>query len=314
MNFGLAMVFMGSCGEPPMLRRLAALVDEAGMPSIWAPDHTVFPPDAPAGYPYTKSGSFDPAQGLACHDSITTLAWVSELAPRARVGISVLVVPNRNPVLMTKALATVDVLSGGRAMLGAGAGWLAEEFEALGADFARRGAVTDEYLQIYQALCRDDRPSFAGEHYRLPEVVFSPKPVQRPWPPIYVGGNSAPALRRAARYGDFWQPVSQDEQGVAGAREKLDRACEQIGRDPGDVGLSMRCYFHVNGTEYDGAVADALSPGQLVGSVAELAERVNGLAEAGVEEVVFAPLVRHEPELYFDQMQKFGREVAAAVN
>jgi alkanesulfonate monooxygenase SsuD/methylene tetrahydromethanopterin reductase-like flavin-dependent oxidoreductase (luciferase family) len=137
--------------------------------------------------------------------------------------------------------------------------------------------------------------------------------VQRPWPPIYVGGNSAPALRRAARFGDFWQPVSLEPAAVAAARERLDSACEAIGRDPGEVGLSLRCFFHLTGTEYDRAVEASLSPGQLCGSSAMLAEQVAEYDEAGVGEVLFSPLLRHDPELYVDQMEGFVAGVTGAV-
>jgi alkanesulfonate monooxygenase SsuD/methylene tetrahydromethanopterin reductase-like flavin-dependent oxidoreductase (luciferase family) len=189
-------------------------------------------------------------------------------------------------------------------MLGAGAGWLRAEFDALDADFEARGAVTDEYLSVYQTLCRDERPQFDGEHYRVSDIVFAPKPVQRPWPPIHIGGNSTPAVRRAARLGDGWQPVSLPIEDVPHARARLDAQCEAAGRDPADVRLSLRCFYHVTGTPFDAQVRETLSPGQYLAEPAALAEQFRGFAEHGVEEVLFTPMLRHDSDLYVDQVER----------
>jgi probable F420-dependent oxidoreductase len=279
------------------------------MAGLWVPDHLVFPGAFPADYPYTDSGRFDGGGRLACLESVTTLAWLAHLAPTVRLGVSVLILPQRNPVAVTKAIATLDVLSAGRAVFGAGVGWLREEFDALGADFDDRGAYMDEYLAVYQALCRDQRPAFAGRHYQLPEVVFEPKPVQRPWPPIHIGGNSPAALRRAARVGDAWQPVGLSPEAVGDARERLDRECVAASRDPGEVGLSLRCFFHITGSVFDVAVARSGNPGQLIGEPGAIAEQLQGYSEAGVDELLFSPLLHHDASLYVEQVERFVHEV-----
>jgi probable F420-dependent oxidoreductase len=125
-----------------------------------------------------------------------------------RLGTHVLIIPYRDPIFTAKILATLDVLSGGRLILGAGVGWMAEEFTALGRDpFAERGAVTDEYLRAFKALWTEDNPRFDGKYVRVADIGFQPKPVQKPHPPIWIGGHTPPALRRAAELGDGWAPI-----------------------------------------------------------------------------------------------------------
>jgi probable F420-dependent oxidoreductase len=139
---------------------------------------------------------------------LSTLTYMAACTQRVRLGPNVLVVPARPPVLTAKQLAVLDVLSGGRLTVGVGAGWMAEEFAALGAPaFSERGAVTDEYLRLFKVLWTEDRPVFHGKYCQVPEIAFVPKPVQKPHPPIWVGGWGGPALRRAAELGDAWLPV-----------------------------------------------------------------------------------------------------------
>ncbi len=310
MHRSLALTFVGPAGQPPTLERLARFADDAGLRSVWVSDHVLFPATLDKEtYPYASNGAFDNDGDRGCLDSLTTLAWLAAIAPRVRLGVGVLVLPQRNPVIVAKVLSTLDVLSGGRAELGVGAGWCAEEFAALGADFANRGAVLDEYLQVIDTLFRDRRPQFSGTHYSISDVIFEPKPVQRPGPPLHVGGNSPAAVRRAARVADVWQAVSLDVAGAADARARLDRACEQIGRDPGQVRLGLRCFFHLTGTPNDEQVLATAPAAHLVGSADQLGERLAAYAEAGVTEIFFSPLLRHDAQLYVDQVQRFVSQV-----
>jgi probable F420-dependent oxidoreductase len=160
-----------------------------------------------------------------------------------------MVVPHRPAVLAAKILSTIDVLSGGRLTVGIGAGWLQEEFEAIGAHpFAARGAVTDEYLQAFRALWTEDDPRFTGSYVKFGGIVFAPKPVQKPHPPIWVGGESGPALRRSVRLGDAWYPIGTNPahplDSLARYRAGIDRLrkiASDAGRDPMSVGLAYRC-------------------------------------------------------------------------
>ena len=142
------------------------------------------------------------------YDPLATLNFLAGCTQKIRLGTHVLILPYRNPVVTAKMLSTLDVLSGGRVILGAGVGWMEEEFQALGLDtYAQRGAVTDEYIQLFKELWTKDEPEFQGEHYQLSGMGFMPKPVQKPHPPIWIGGHTNPAIRRAAEYGDGWMPI-----------------------------------------------------------------------------------------------------------
>jgi probable F420-dependent oxidoreductase len=161
---------------------------------------------------------------------------------------SVTVVPHRPAVLAAKVLATIDVLSGGRLTLGIGAGWMREEFEAIGApDFDARGTVTDEYVRAFVELWTKDAPKFDGKHVRFSDIRFEPKPVQKPHPPIWVGGESGPALRRTARIGDAWYPIGTNPQNPLDSLTRfkaqvarLRKMTAEAGRDPKAVGLAFR--------------------------------------------------------------------------
>src|SRR5438477_4463090 len=158
-------------------------------------DHVVFPPAIASKYPYTVSGVF-PGGGGAL-DQLSLMAFVAGRTRSLRLVTSVMILPHRNPVVTAKMLATIDVLSRGRVTVGVGVGWLREEFQALGApDFDRRGAVSDEYIRIFKTLWTKSPASFAGEFYRFDDIQFMPAPVQKPHPPIWIGGHSRAALRR----------------------------------------------------------------------------------------------------------------------
>ena len=157
-----------------------------------------------------------------------------------RLGVSVYVVPYRNPVVTAKLVATLDALSGGRLIFGVGVGWLREEFDALGADARRRGRVTDDYLDVCRRLWRDEVASFAGAHYRLPPVRSGPKPAQRPWPPIWVGGNSAAALARAVARGDGLHLIDLPATEIAPLVAQLHAQLRAAGRARRGFTVSLR--------------------------------------------------------------------------
>ena len=155
-----------------------------------------------------------------------------------RLGTSVVVLPYHHPIALAKALATVDVLSNGRLLLGVAGGWLREEFELLGVPFAERGARTDEYLALIKRLWTDERVSFRGRFFSLDEAACFPKPVQRPHPPVWIGGSSAAALRRVARAGDGWMAVPTDLDHLAAGIETIRRGAAAAGRDPAAIGVA----------------------------------------------------------------------------
>ena len=207
-TFGCSLPSRGPMSSPESLRSLAQRSEDLGFDSIWVSDHIVLPRQVESFYPYAADGvaTFKPDESY--YEPLAALNFLAGCTQRVRLGTHVLILPYRNPVLTAKILATLDVLSGGRVILGVGVGWMEEEFKALGLDtYHERGAVTDEYIQLYKELWAKDEPVFNGKYHQISGVGFQPKPVQKPHPPIWIGGHTGPAIRRAAKYGDGWMPI-----------------------------------------------------------------------------------------------------------
>src|SRR5881397_3843734 len=245
MRYGFYLPTRGYTASPEGLETLVRRGESLGFASVMIADHMVFPVTIKSRYPYTVSGDF-PGQGDVL-DQLSLMAFVAAKTTRLRLVTSVMIVPYRNPVLTAKALATIDVLSKGRVTLGVGVGWMREEFEALAApDFDRRGAATDEYLRIFKTLWTQSPASFAGEFYRFDSIKCLPQPVQKPHPPIWVGGHSKAALSRAARLGDGWHPVGANPAAMLAPPEfktlldELRRLTDAEGRDPRALTISYK--------------------------------------------------------------------------
>src|SRR6266852_1965534 len=248
MQFGFNAPTAGPLSATVPLTKLVMEGEAMGFDYATLSDHVVIPTDIQAIYPYSSTGEFPAGARAERHEQLIEVAFLAAKTTRLRLITSVMVVPHRPAVLTAKMLATIDVLSGGRLTLGIGAGWLKEEFEAIEApDFAARGKVTDEYIKAFLELWTNDKPRFAGEHVHFDNIVFEPKPVQKPHPPIWVGGESGPALRRTAKLGDAWYPIGSNNKhlldtlprfraGIA----RLRKLTEQAGRDPADVALAYR--------------------------------------------------------------------------
>jgi len=177
-------------------------------------------------------------------DPLTTLGYLAAVTERIRLGTSVLIVPYRNPIATAKMLATLDQLSGGRVIVVVGTGWQEPEFDALGVSYAERGPRTDEYLDVWRACWAEDPVSFSGKFVNFDQMHCSPKPVQKPHPPIWVGGSSRPALRRAAKYGEVWQPVPSTLDAMQASKAYIEEQCERIGRaTPPSIRMSFRVNF-----------------------------------------------------------------------
>jgi probable F420-dependent oxidoreductase len=248
MQYGFGAPVSGAIARPDSLARIVAAGEAMGYDSCTISDHVVIPTDIEARYPYSDTGEF-PSRGRGDrHEQLTAAAFIAGKTSRLKLVTSVTVVPHRPAVLLAKMLATIDVLSDGRLVFGIGAGWMKEEFEALGLPpFAERGAVTDEYLAACRALWTNDNPHFAGKYVKFSSILFDPKPVQKPHPPIWVGGESGPALRRTARLGDGWYPIGTNPQfrldsmkRYAAAIARLKRLVREAGRDPSAVTLAYR--------------------------------------------------------------------------
>lgn len=225
---------------------LAAAAEEYGFESVWVPDHIFFPATIPATFPYTPTGAVPVDPRAPIYDPLLVLASIASATTTILLGTNVYILPLRHPVVIAHSVATLDQLSGGRAMLGVGTGWLEDEFTVLCQPFAERGKRTDECIELIRELWSADIVERSGGSYPLPSVVSQPKPVQRsglngraPTVPILVGGNSKPALRRAARLGDGWlQPADgKDFDDLARHIGELDALRTSYGRSqlPWDV-------------------------------------------------------------------------------
>ena len=242
----------GPLAAPEHLTRLVVGGEALGFDYATFSDHVVIPTDIQAKYPYSSTGEFPAGSRAERHEQLIEVAFLAAKTTRLRLVTSVMVVPHRPAVLTAKMLSTIDVLSGGRLTLGIGAGWLKEEFEAIGApDFAARGKVTDEYIRAFIELWTKDSPRFAGEFVSFDNIVFAHKPVQKPHPPIWIGGESGPALRRTARIGDAWYPIVTNPANPLDSLvrfttqvARLRKMTEDAGRDPNSVGLAFRCTAH----------------------------------------------------------------------
>jgi probable F420-dependent oxidoreductase len=240
MRFGVALPSFGPKARDPelprRLRNLAVAAERLGYDVLWTAEHLILPSRLRTPYPYATSPPFDPTDPVL--DTGATLSWIAGFTERIALGSSVIVLPYHHPIALAKTLATLDLLSGGRLILGVAGGWLREEFELLGVPFGERGARTDEAIDLLRKLWTEDRVNHAGRFFTVEDAAFFPKPAQRPHPPIWIGGGSPAALRRVGRAGDGWMAVPTDLDGLRAGLDVVRREAERCGRDPGAVGAA----------------------------------------------------------------------------
>jgi len=217
---------------------MATMAEELGFESLWTTEHIAVPAGYETTYPYASSGRMPGGEDGPMPESLVWLAFVAAATSTIKLATGIIVLPQRHPILLAKTVATLDVLSGGRVILGVGSGWLEEEFVAMGLPFADRGDRTDEAIRVLRALWTDDVPSFDGEFSSFGDLYMRPQPIQRPVP-IVIGGHSARAARRAGELGDGFFPASTDytilPTRIRQAREHAERA----GRDPDALEITM---------------------------------------------------------------------------
>ena len=291
MQLGFNIPVTPPLGTPATMARLAVEGEAIGYDYACVSDHVVEPADIHSRYPYSDSGEFPKASRGERQEQLTAVTYLAAKTSRLRFLTSVMVVPHRPAVLTAKMLATIDVLSGGRLIVGVGAGWLKEEFEAIGTPpFEERGAVTDEYMLALRELWTRDSPRFDGRFVKFKDVIFAPKPVQNPLQ-FWIGGESGPALRRSARLGDAWYPIGTNPQfpmntlgRYKAAVERLRKLTKDAGRKPEDVALTYRVQRF--GPQVP-AKADNGERMLFSGSNAELIEDVRTLRDLGVSALDF---------------------------
>lgn len=229
MRLGIGFANVGPLGTAEGAEALAAACDATGVESVWTVEHTVVPAGYASAYPYSRDGRMPGPESSPIPDPLVWLTWVAAHSDRVRLATGILILPQRNPVVLAKEVATLDAMSRGRVMLGIGVGWLAEEFAALGVPFSARGQRTDEYVAALRELWTAPEPSFHGDFVDFERALSEPKPTQRPVP-IHVGGHSVAAARRAGRLGDGFFPVRAKD--LDALLPEMRAAAEAAGRDP----------------------------------------------------------------------------------
>lgn len=233
LGFGLPLA--GSWATPDAMRHVARRAEDLGYASLWTFQRVLYPTDPEPG------GLLDPTHHTV-HDSVVALAHVAGHTERIGLGTATLCAPFTAPALLAKTMTSLDVLSGGRLTVGLGSGWMWQEYAAAGVPFERRGARMDEYLRCLRALWTQDPVEFAGEFYTVPRSHMRPSPVQRPHPPVLLGGTATPALRRAGRLAHGWIGSSrQDLSRIGSCVETVRDGAREAGRDPHAVRILVRC-------------------------------------------------------------------------
>ena len=317
MDIGLSIPPRGPMATAETLRGLAEAADLMEFKHLAVPDHILVPRSIDSTYPYSADGAFPGAESGDSLEQFTLLAWLAEVNHSSKLLTSVAVVPHRGAVHTAKIVSTIDVLSGGRMVVGVGAGWMREEFEAVGAPpFEARGRVTDEYIEAMKILWTEDDPRYDGEFVKFANIAFLPRGVQQPHPPVWVGGESKAAMRRTVRLGDAWYPIGTNPRHLLNTRDRLEKGvarlhalAEQHDRDPASIGLA---YFVTTFDETKTVTADTGDRQILTGSAADLKEDIQWLESLGFTDLVLN-FGRGTLEKSLVSMQWFVQEVRSGL-
>jgi probable F420-dependent oxidoreductase len=294
MKFGVWIPTCRHLATVEIIRHSAVRAEQLGYDSVWVSDHVVVPNANIVNF------------GETIFDPLVTLGVLAGATSRVRLGTTVLIVPYRNAVITAKMVSSLDALSGGRVVLGIGAGWVAAESAMLGVSFVERGPMTDEYLEAMQELWTSTAPAFAGKYTQFSGLTFEPKPVQKPHPPIWVGGHSRAALRRTAELGAAWHPINRPPEELRKGREEIARLCHARGRSALPA-LTLRNDVRLL-RPGESAPASAHAGRVLAGEPAALIDQIAELADCGVEHLVLEFLAADGRELE-EQMAIFAERV-----
>ena len=235
MNFGLFFVNTGPFAQPEPFSNLVVGAERVGFESAWTVEHVVIPVGYKATYPYDPSGKIPMPENVPLSDPLLPLAYAAAKTERIKFGTGILILPQRHPFYVAKEAATLDVLSGGRFILGVGIGWMKDEFEALDIPFAERAGRTDESIEALRSLWKGEAEAFSGKYFQWGPVEMNPKPVQAGGVPIVIGGHVEGAARRAARFGNGFFPALARPEDLAPLLAIMRDECGKIGRDPGEI-------------------------------------------------------------------------------
>ena len=290
MEFGFGVPSRGPLASLENIITLAQQGEQMGFDILTVSDHIVVPTTIDSIYPYNETGEFVSSASGEYMEQLATVSYLAGVTSTIKLLTSVMVLPHRSPVLTAKILATIDVLSNGRLIVGCGVGWMREEFEAIDAPpYEERGAVSNEYLAAFKELWTSDNPSFDGKYCSFSDITFAPKPVQQPHPPLWIGGESPPALRRAAQLGDAWYPIGSNPTFPVGTFDQLadymgrvQTNAENAGRDPAtlDFAYSVNWYSDEGAQDVDGERR------LLTGDAAQVADDINRLEGMGINHLM----------------------------
>ena len=299
MRFGVAIGNLGAFGDPAGVDaciEVAQAADQLGFDSVWTNDHIVVPTNIESRYPYNESGIFSASPAVQCYEPLVMMSALAAATEQVQIGCSVLVIPYRHPAVVAKMLAAADRISGGRIVLGAGVGWMREEFDALNLPpehFDHRGSVTNEYLRAMKEMWTNSGPSsFHGEYVEFENVGAYPKPAQAGGIPIVIGGNGVNAWRRASRWGDGYHAAFQPIESLAYEIEGVREACRRDRRDPDELEISMLSGIRLT----DEPWPEDERP-LLCGNPDEIAADLLALGKVGLEHLVATPTVRADSQL-----------------
>jgi probable F420-dependent oxidoreductase len=287
MDFGLHLPASSATVMAEDLVCFAQQAEALGFYCLTVADHVIVPKNISVPYPYTVDGKYP---GTGYHlETLMTMGFLAGTTKRIRFITSVMILPYRNPIVTAKMLASLDVLSGGRVIVGAGVGWMKEEFETIRTEpFEERGKVTDEYIAAFRELWTSDNPSFSGKYCSFSNILFLPKPVQKPTIPIWIGGHSKQAIRRAARLGDGWHPIGGvptiplEPEDIARDMSMLREYAAKAGRDPKNIRVALK------GSLFDRE--KQITPGKrrrFIGNAEEVASDIRDYRAVGVDTMIF---------------------------
>lgn len=269
--------------------RLAVRAEELGFDSVWASEHV-----------FNVSYVYDRIGAKPYYEPLAILGHIAAMTRTIALGTSVLVLPYHNPIRLAKTAATLDVLSGGRLILGVGVGVIEQELNAMGSPFAERGAITDEAIAIMKELWTQDDPSFQGKFHSFSGMKFSPKPIQKPHIPLLIGGVSRAAIRRAARVGNGWHPTALPPEDLNDGIQYLAEQARACGRDPKEIPVSVSAPM--------GQSADRYTIGS---DGTEILQKAQAYASLGVDRLVISSNTRNADEM-IPAMEMVAREVLPA--
>jgi probable F420-dependent oxidoreductase len=314
MHYGFNLPSRGPLCRPEPLRQIAQKGEALGYTYLTVPDHIVIPRSIAPNYPYSKDGQFVSNIAGECLEQLTLVAYVAGFTSKVKFLTSVMVVPHRMPVHNAKTIATIDFLSGGRIVVGVGAGWMEEEFKALATPpFKERGKVTDEYLAAMKALWTEEDPAFDGNYTSFSGIGFAPKPVQQPHPPIWVGGESPAALRRVVRHGDAWFPIGRNPKfpmgtatRLAGGVAQLRTYADEAKRDPAGIDLA---YWTGTVASGEAELDDEGNRVLLSGGTQQMVDDIGAMREIGVNHILLN-FQRDSLAATLEAIERFMAEVA----